>query len=86
MIVKLTGTKSNRSGIGARVTVEAGGRTRIDEVMSGSSYYSQNDLRLHFGLGASTRIDKLSVRWPSGGVQTLLDLAVDRVLAIEEKR
>ena len=86
LIVKLTGTKSNRSGIGARVTVEAGGRTRIDEVMSGSSYYSQNDLRLHFGLGASTRIDKLSVRWPSGGVQTLLDLAVDRVLAIEEKR
>ena len=84
LIVKLRGTKSNRSGIGARVTLEAGGRVQIDEVMSGSSYYSQNDLRLHFGLGAAARVDKLSVQWPSGVTDTLAALEVNRILTIEE--
>ena len=51
MLIKCVGTRSNRSAIGARVKVTGGGRSQIDEVMSGSSYYSQNDLRLHFGLG-----------------------------------
>jgi hypothetical protein len=55
VIIKCIGTKSNRSAIGARVKVSAGGRSQIDEVMSGSSYYSQNDLRLHFGLGKAAR-------------------------------
>jgi hypothetical protein len=86
LIVKLTGTKSNRSAIGARVTLEAGGRTQIDEVMSGSSYYSQNDLRLHFGLGKSARVDKLTVRWPSGGSESLTDVAANQLIRIVEKR
>ena len=84
LLVKLTGTKSNRSAIGARVTVEAGGRKRIDEVMSGSSYYSQNDLRLHFGLGDAARVDSLTVRWPSGAGETLTNLAPNRAITIVE--
>jgi enediyne biosynthesis protein E4 len=80
----LTGTKSNRSAIGARVTVTAGGRKRIDEVMSGSSYYSQNSLTLHFGLGALTEVDDIQIRWPSGIVQHLGKTAADQTLKITE--
>ncbi len=65
----LTGTKSNRSAIGARVTVTVHGRKSIDEVMSGTSYYSQNSFTLHFGLGQSARADGIEIRWPSGTVQ-----------------
>ncbi len=85
LIVKLTGTKSNRSAIGARVVLQADGRQQMGEVMSGSGYYSQNDLRLHFGLGKSGRVEKLTVRWPAGGEQTIGDLAVNRLIAIVEK-
>ena len=67
--VRLTGTKSDRSAIGARVTVVAGTRTMIDEVMSGGSYYSQNSFTLHFGLGTAKEVDRLEVRWPGGEVQ-----------------
>jgi hypothetical protein len=80
----LIGTKSNRSAIGARVNVRAGGRTMIDEVMSGGSYYSQNSLTLHFGLGAATRVDGIEIRWPSGTVQKLGETGVDRLLNITE--
>ena len=83
--VLLTGTKSNRSGIGARVIVTAGGRARIDEVMSGGSYYSQNSFTLHFGLGEAARADKVEVRWPSGVVQTLGETPADRTLKITER-
>lgn len=69
LYLTLVGTKSNRSAIGARVTVEAGGRRQIDEVMSGGSYYSQNDLSLHFGLGSAQVAERIEVRWPSGLVQ-----------------
>lgn len=85
LLVKLTGTKSNRSAIGARVIVEAGGRRRIGEVMSGSSYYSQNDLRLHFGLGNTSQVEKITVFWPSGITQTLVDIAANKLIAIVEK-
>ena len=64
--VTLVGTKSNRSAIGARVTVQAGGHRQMDEVMSGGSFYSQNDLTLHFGLGKAGGVDRLHIRWPSG--------------------
>ena len=64
--IKCVGTRSNRSAIGARVKVMSGGARQIDEVMSGSSYYSQNDLRLHFGLGRAAKVDRLDVAWPSG--------------------
>ena len=82
--VRLTGTKSNRSAIGARVTVVAGGRTMVDEVMSGGSYYSQNSFTLHFGLGAAKEADRLEIRWPSGAIQTLTKVAASRMLRITE--
>jgi hypothetical protein len=64
--VKTQGTKSNRNGIGARVTVAAGAFRLMDEVRSGGSYLSHNDLRLHFGLGDATGVEEIRVRWPSG--------------------
>jgi hypothetical protein len=83
--VALTGTKSNRSAIGARVTITAEGRKRIDEVMSGGSYYSQNSLTLHFGLGPATEVEKVEVRWPSGIVQTVGPARADQTLKITEQ-
>lgn len=67
--IELRGTRANRSAIGARVTVQAGGRKQIDEVMSGGSYYSQHSFTLHFGLGAATA-DAVTVRWPGGQTET----------------
>jgi hypothetical protein len=67
--LRLEGTRSNRSAIGAIVRIEAGEQTQIKPVLSQSSYVSQNDLRLHFGLGRATRIDRITVRWPSGSVE-----------------
>ena len=84
--IKLVGTKSNRDGIGARVEVFAGGKRHTAERVGGSGYLSQDDSRLHFGLGAATTIDKLIVRWPSGREQTLEKLDVDRVLTVEEPK
>ncbi len=82
--VRLTGVKSNRSAIGARVTVETSGHRQIDEVMSGGSFYSQNDLALHFGLGKADTIDRLAVRWPSGETQEWKRIAANRRIAIVE--
>jgi len=82
--IKLTGTKSNRDGIGARVEVYAGGKHYLQERVAASSYLSQNDPRLHFGLGAATAIDKVVVHWPSGTVQTIENQPVDRVLSVQE--
>jgi hypothetical protein len=82
--VAVKGTKSNRSGIGARVQVTSGGREMIGEVMSGGSYYSQNSLVLHFGLGKSAVVDRLQIRWPSGSVQTWERVGVNqKVIATE---
>jgi hypothetical protein len=78
--------KSNRDGIGARVEVFAGGRRWTAERVASSGYLSQDDARLHFGLGAATTIDKILVHWPSGREQTLQKLGVDRVLTIEEPK
>jgi len=82
--LSLTGTKSNRSAIGARAIVTAGGRKMIDEVMSGGSYYSQNSFTLHFGLGSCTRVDQVEIRWPSGIVQTVGPVGADQTLKIVE--
>ncbi len=82
--LKLEGTKSNRSAIGAVVTVEAGGRTQTLPVLSQSSYLSQNDFRLHFGLGETTKIDSVTVIWPNGGRQEFRDVAVDRSVTLKE--
>ena len=67
--VRLVGTKSNRSAIGARVTVQSGTRKQIDEVMSGGSFFSQSDFTLHFGIGAAKSVDRIQVKWPSGLTQ-----------------
>jgi hypothetical protein len=82
--VRLTGRKSNRSAIGARVAVVAGGRTMIDEVMSGGSYYSQNSFTLHFGLGAAGAADRVEVRWPNGDVQRWTRVPGSRTVRITE--
>jgi hypothetical protein len=84
VLVRLEGRRSNRSAIGARVIVRAGSATQTDEVRGGSSYLSQNDLRLHFGLGEAERIDSLEVRWPSGAIERLNDVMADRTLSIVE--
>ena len=84
LLVKLVGTRSNRSAIGARVRVSAGGRTQIREIKSGGSYLSQSDLRAHFGLGAADRVDGLEVRWPSGRTQTLKDVRSNQILTLRE--
>ena len=82
--IRLEGTTSNRSAIGALVTVEANGRTTAHAVVSQSSYYSHDDLRLHFGLGAQPTADSIRIRWPSGSVETLANVRVDRVMTIRE--
>ncbi|MEQ8763571.1 MAG: CRTAC1 family protein [Planctomycetota bacterium] len=75
----LVGTKSNRDGIGARVTIEHGGRTQVEECRSGTSYLSHSALRVHFGVGSSTRVDRVRVRWPSGQEDLIESLEVDRM-------
>lgn len=84
ILFKLIGTKSNRAAIGARVTIHAGGMTQFDEVRSGASYLSQNDLRLHFGLGSASRIDLVEVRWPAGKTESFKDVAADKIYTITE--
>ena len=81
--LRLEGVRSNRSAIGARVKVTAGGRGRVDAVRSGGSYLSQNDLRLHFGLGQAESAD-VEIRWPSGLRQRLTGLAAGRTHRIVE--
>lgn len=83
-LLKLVGTKSNRSGIGARVTITAGGVKQMDEVRSGGSFLSQNDLRLHFGLGKSTVIEQIEVIWPSGRKESFVNQKANRVLTLRE--
>jgi enediyne biosynthesis protein E4 len=82
--LKLVGVKSNRSAIGARVKCIAGNLKQIDEVRSGGSYLSQNDLRLHFGLASNSTVDLLEVQWPSGHVDTLRSLPADRFISLKE--
>jgi hypothetical protein len=82
--VKLEGTTSNRAAVGAIVRVKTGGRTQAQAVLSQSSYYSHDDLRLHFGLGAATAADTIEVRWPSGRVDVLNDVRGGRVVTIRE--
>jgi len=81
--IKTIGTKSNRDGIGAKITVRVNGRVLVDEVRSGSSYSSSNDMRVHFGLGAATKIDSLEIRWPSGLVESF-DGKVDAINSVTE--
>src|SRR5262249_36769700 len=81
---QLQGVRSNRDAIGARVEIEAAGRTQVAEVQSGGSYLSHNDRRVHFGLGDNTRIDRVRVRWPNSPAQEFTNLAADRFITIRE--
>ena len=81
---KTVGTQSNRDGIGAKITLKIGERSLVDEVRSGSSYVSQSDLRVHFGLGSATKIDSVRVRWPSGLVERFDNLILDRIQTLKE--
>jgi hypothetical protein len=84
VLFNLIGTKSNRSAIGTRVTITAGSLTQFNEVRAGGSYLSQNDPRLHFGLGSESKMDKVEIRWPSGAVETLRDVPADFIYTLKE--
>jgi hypothetical protein len=88
--IKTIGTKSNRSGIGARLRCvthppgETKPHSQIDEVRSGGSYISQNDLRVHFGIGKAEKVELLEIRWPSGAVDTLKDVKPNQMIVVKE--
>lgn len=84
LLVRTIGTKSNRDGIGARLKLTVGSTSQMAEVKAGSSYLSQSDMRVHFGLGRASRIDRLELRWPSGTVDVLNNLEVNQILTVLE--
>jgi hypothetical protein len=84
LLVKLVGKTSNRSAIGARVRAVAGDVVQTQEVRGGGSYYAQNDLRAHFGLGAAARLDRIEVRWPNGLEEWWNDVAANRLVTLTE--
>jgi hypothetical protein len=84
LIVELIGTKSNRDGIGAKVTVKIGTQLRYAEVSGGCGFGVTNSLPEEFGLGAVTRVDVVEVRWPSGSIDRVMDVPADRMLTIVE--
>lgn len=84
--IGLEGTESNRDAIGARVTIEAGGRRQIAEVRSGGSYISHNDMRVHFGLGDAATVSRVTIRWPNGSTDTATALASNRFYVAREGR
>ncbi|HOW66823.1 MAG TPA: CRTAC1 family protein [Candidatus Paceibacterota bacterium] len=84
ILLKLTGVKSNRSAVGAVVRITAGGRTQVDEVRAGRGYQSAEDLRLHFGLGTNSIVDRLEIKWPSGLNEIRARVPVDQVVRFTE--
>jgi hypothetical protein len=84
IVIELAGTRSNRSAIGARVTVKAGGGVQVEEVRSGSSYASQSDFRMHFGLGAAAVVESVEVRWPNGSSEEFPEIAANQFVTIRE--
>ncbi|HJU56027.1 MAG TPA: CRTAC1 family protein [Pyrinomonadaceae bacterium] len=82
--IKTIGTKSNRAGIGARIKCVTSDGSQIDEVRSGGSYYSQNDRRVHFGLGSNRKVKSIEIRWPSGQVDTLNETAANQLIIVKE--
>ena len=86
ILIKCVGTRSNRSAIGTRVRVTSGTHVQMAEVMSGSSYYSQNDLRLHFGLGQARSADSVEVAWPSGARDVVRNLPANHLHILHEEK
>jgi hypothetical protein len=84
LMLKLVGKTSNRSAIGARVRLVVGNATQSQEVRGGGSYYAQNDLRLHFGLGTASRVDRVDVRWPNGLRERWMNVEVNKVHVLTE--
>jgi len=84
VLFRLVGTKSNRAAIGARVTITGGGMTQFNEVRGGGSYLSQNDLRIHFGLGEAKVMETVTIRWPNGNTETLRNIGADAIYTITE--
>ena len=84
LLVRLVGTRSNRSAVGARLTLSAGSLKAVREVKAGSSYLSQSDLRQHFGLGRAMQADRLEIRWPSGQAEAVSNLAANQIVTITE--
>ena len=84
VLLRLIGTRSNRSAVGARVSLTTTKMTQIDEVRAGGSYNSSNDIRLHFGLGSELIIKKIQVRWPSGIEQEIENVPADAIYKITE--
>ena len=82
--ISLRGTKSNRLGIGARVTASAGELNQVRELYPHNAFRSQQPSRLHFGLGPLSKVDRLTIRWPSGEVQELNDVSADRHIIVTE--
>ena len=85
VLFKLVGMKSNKAAIGARVTVKAGTLVQFSEVRGGASYLSQNDLRLHFGLGSNDKMTEVNIRWPNGETEILRDVPADFIYTIVEE-
>jgi hypothetical protein len=84
LTLRLEGTASNRDAVGARVSVTAGGRTRVAWRLGGGSYQSASDPRLHFGVGDADHVESIEIRWPSGRIQRLGELAADTGYFIRE--
>ena len=84
LLVRLRGQESNRDAIGALVTATVGGRRLVREVRAGASYLGQHDLRVHFGLGRATSVDRLEVRWPNGRIETVQSVAARQVVTMSE--
>jgi hypothetical protein len=82
--LNLTGTKSNRDGIGARIKLTAGGKVYVTQKKSTTGYLSQNDPRVHFGLAKNEMIDKIEIKWPSGKIQVLENIKVNQILTVKE--
>jgi enediyne biosynthesis protein E4 len=86
LIVQLRGSAANVQAIGARVRLTSGSRTQMRDVKAGSSYLSQNDLRVHFGLGTAARADRIDVIWPSGRTEAVANVPANQIVTIEEGR
>jgi hypothetical protein len=84
LMLKLTGTSSNRDGVGARVKVTAGGKTQTAQKKSTTGYLSQNDHRMHFGLAKNEKVDRIEIKWPSGKLQVLENIKSNQIVDITE--
>jgi hypothetical protein len=84
LVVRLRGSGGNTDAIGARIRLTSGSRTQIRDIKAGTSYLSQNDLRAHYGLGTATTAERVEVLWPSGRTESVVDVAANQIIEIEE--